>query len=299
MGHPGRTVERLCGELAERQWGLVTRAQLLAAGVTHREIRTRLRNGLFLPEHPGVYRVGHRAPCIEAIYLAAVLGSGAGALLSGRAGGHLLGLVPGAAPVPEVIARGERRLRGVITHRARSSNPDATTWRGIPVTSVAWTLVDLAGVLPSAALARAAHEAGIRHDVGPDDVDRVLRRRPTAPGRRELIRVLHGDAPVTMSVLERDFLRLVRGAGLPMPVVNRRAGGRRVDCRWPAHRLSVELDSYRHHRSRQAWERDRRRERDARARGDEFRRYTHGDVNEEPRLLLIELRRLLAPNRPD
>ena len=298
MKHSGRTVERLCAERAGRQWGLVTRAQLLAVGVTRAEIRTRMLSGLLLPEHPGVYRVGHRAPSTEATYLAAVLASGAGARLSGRAGGHLLGLVPGTAPIPEVIARGERRLRGVITHRARSSNPDATTWRGIPVTSVAWTLVDLAGVLPAAALARAAHEAGVRHDVGPDDVDRVLRARPTSPGRAELIRVLHGDAPVTMSVLEQGFLRLVRDAGLPMPVVNRRAGGRRVDCRWPAQHLSVELDSYRYHRSRQAWERDRRRERDARARGDEFRRYTYGDVNEEPGPLLVELRRLLKPDRP-
>lgn len=217
------------------------------AGATARRRRDACRGqlthqkGLLLLVHPGVYRVGHRAPSVEATYLAAVLASGAGALLNGRAGGHLLGLVPGKAPAPEVIARTERRLRGVVTHRSRGTAPDAMRWRGIPVTSVAWTLVDLAGVLPPAALARAAHEAGVRHDIGPDDVDRVLRRRPTSRGRAELIRVLHGDAPVTMSVLERDFLRLVRDAGLAMPEVNRRAGGRRVDCRWPAQRLSVEL----------------------------------------------------------
>ena len=65
-----------------------------------------------------------------------------------------------------------------------------------------------------------------------------------------------------------------RKNGLALPETNRVAGGRRVDCRWPERRLTVELDGYRYHRSRHAWEQDRRREREARARGDEFRRYT-------------------------
>jgi hypothetical protein len=68
--------------------------------------------------------------------------------------------------------------------------------------------------------------------------------------------------------------------------------GRGVDCRWPERRLTVELDSYTYHSSRHAWEQDRAREREARARGDEFRRYTTADVN-HPRLLLQELRDLL------
>jgi hypothetical protein len=75
---------------------------------------------------------------------------------------------------------------------------------------------------------------------------------------------------------------------------NRPAGGRRVDCRWPAHPVTVELDSYRFHHSRHAWEQDRRREREARARGDEFRRDTWGDVFELPALMLAELSGLVA-----
>jgi hypothetical protein len=69
-----------------------------------------------------------------------------------------------------------------------------------------------------------------------------------------------------------------------------------VDCRWPEHKLTVELDSYGFHNSRYSWEQDRRREREARARGDEFRRYTYGDVFEEPELMLAELR-ALVPQR--
>jgi very-short-patch-repair endonuclease len=96
-----------------------------------------------------------------------------------------------------------------------------------------------------------------------------------------------------LSKLERRFLELLREADLPLPQTNRPAGGRRVDCRWPKQRLTVELDSYRFHQSRHAWEQDRRREREARACGDEFRRYTYGDVLEHPRLMLRELGQLL------
>src|SRR5207247_9082609 len=107
-----------------------------------------------------------------------------------------------------------------------------------------------------------------------------------------------GDIHVTLSKLERRFLRLLKDEGLELPQTNKVAGGRRVDCRWPERRLTVELDSYRYHQSRHAWEQDRRREREARASGDEFRRYTYGDVFETPRLMLAELRALVPASRP-
>ena len=126
----------------------------------------------------------------------------------------------------------------------------------------------------------------------------MLARRPSSPGAAALRRVLRGDVRVTLSTLERRFLAVLAAEGLSLPETNVVAGGRRVDCRWPAHRLTVELDGYRYHRSRHAWEQDRRREREARARGDEFRRYTYGDVLEDPRLMLAELRAVLDARRP-
>ncbi len=168
------------------------------------------------------------------------------------------------------------------------------TWRAIPVTTVARTLVDLASVLASDDLARACHEAGVRHGTTPADVEAALARWSRAPGAGELRRVLRGDVRVTLSKLEKRFLARLREAGLALPRTNRLAGGRRVDCRWPDLALTVELDSYRYHHSRHAWEQDRRREREAHARGDEFRRYTYGDVFEHPRPMLAELRALLA-----
>jgi very-short-patch-repair endonuclease len=129
-------------------------------------------------------------------------------------------------------------------------------------------------------------------------VEAVLARIPNADGAASLRRVLRGDVRVTLSGLERRFLHLLDEAGLPIPQTNIPAGGRLVDCRWPAQRLTVELDSYRYHGSRHAWENDRRREREAYARGDELRRYTHGDVFDRPGAMLRELRALLATNDP-
>ena len=97
-----------------------------------------------------------------------------------------------------------------------------------------------------------------------------------------------------LSRLEKLFLALLRQHGLPLPETNRRRGAHYVDCRWPGRRLTVELDSYRYHRSRRSWEQDRQRERDARARGDRFRRYTWRDVVEDPAPTVEELRALLA-----
>jgi very-short-patch-repair endonuclease len=127
----------------------------------------------------------------------------------------------------------------------------------------------------------------------PAQVEAVINHR--VPGADNLRRVLRGDAHVTLSELERLFNNLLRGDGLDLPETNRPAGGRYVDCRWPQHKLTVELDSYRYHNTRHAWERDRRREREAYARGDQFRRYTYGDVTERAESVLTELRPLLTP----
>jgi hypothetical protein len=285
------TVEATLAKMAARSHGVVTRAQLLHAGVTSDEIAHRVRTGALQRVHPGVYRVGHRARSVEATFLAAVWACGGRAVLSGRAAAHVWGLIKGPAPAPEVTAPTKRRAEGVLTRRGE--HIEATTHRGIPITTVPRTLVDLAAHLPLDALARACHEAGVLHDTTPSQVEAVLAKRPLTKGARNLRAVLRGDMPVTLSELERRFQKRLREAGLPLPKTNKRAHGRRVDCRWPDHRLTVELDSYRYHSSRHAWEQDRRREREARARGDEFRRYTYGDVVESPRLMLAELRALL------
>lgn len=295
MGGQNRIVDQELARIAQQQHGVVTRSQLLRAGVSTRQIETRIEAGSLLREHRGVYRVGHRAPSIEATYLAAVMAAGEGAVLSRLAAAHVHGLVKGPPPPPDVTAPTERRIEGVRTHRCRVLNARSCAMvRGIPITSVPRTLVDIASVLSVEALARACHEAGVLYGTTPADVAAELELRPNIAGARRLRRVIEGDVHVTLSALERRFLQLLDADGLRLPITNRPAGGRRVDCRWPEQKLTVELDSYRFHNSRRSWEQDHRREREARARGDEFRRYTHADVFEDPRFMLRELRSLLS-----
>jgi hypothetical protein len=296
MGGQDRNVERKLDRIASRAQGVVTRPELLAAGVTRREIDRRVERGSLIREYPGVYRVGHRAPSVEARYMAAVKACGKRAVLSGRAAAYHLGLIRGRPPGPEVTAPTERRVAGVKTHRSRKIA--AIRWRGIPVTAVACTLVDIAAETPEADLARACHEAGVRYRTTPKHVAAALERKRNAPGAAKLRRIISGDSPVILSKLERRFLRRLREANLPPPRTNKRLDEGYVDCRWPEHKLTVELDSYRFHSSRHAREQDYRRERAARRRGDEFRRYTWGDVYEDPTLMLAELRALLPCQTP-
>ena len=155
MAHPVHTVDQKLAGIAHRSHGVVTRSEALGAGITTAEITRRVRSGALLRVHRGVYRVGHRAPSVEATYLAAVRACGDGAVLSGRAAGHLLGLLRGRPPRPEVTTLLSRRPEGVRIRRTRGFHAeDVTVWRGVPITSVARTLVDLAAVLGPAELAR-------------------------------------------------------------------------------------------------------------------------------------------------
>ena len=296
MAWQGRTVERVLAQLATSAHGVVERQVLLDGGVSDHEIQHRLEVGALIREYPGVYRVGHRAPSVEARYLAAVKACGEGALLCGLAAGHLLRLLKGAPPAPEVMTRTERRIDGITARRCRRLDPrDRTIYRGIPVTTVPRTLVDLAGELAVDDLTRACHEAGVLYRTTPRQVEAVLARRPNSRGATNLRHVTRGEVHVTLSHLEKAFLSLLKGARLPLPETNRPAGNKRVDCRWPEHRLTVELDSYRFHNSRYSWEQDRRRRREARKRGDEFRCFSYYEVTEEADYVLAELRPLLSP----
>jgi hypothetical protein len=295
MGGKSRTAPTPVARIAARQHGNITRRQLLHRGLSARVIERRVEGGTLIGVHRGVYRVGHAAPSVEADYMAAVLACGDDAALRGRAAAHLLGIVKGKAPAAEVVTSRERRVRGVYTLRCRSLHrSELTRWRGIPVTTPARTLVDLAAFLSPEDLARACHEAGVRHHTSPRQVRSVLARRSNARGAAKFGPILVGDAPVILSWMERRALEILERERLPRPQVNRKRGAHYVDLRWPDYRLTVELNSYRYHHSRHAWEEDQRRRRAARGRRDTFLSYTYEDVVEE-REMVDELRGVLGP----
>ena len=276
--------------------GVVTRQELLEAGVSATQVRDRVRKGALIPEYPGVYRAGHAAPSRESRYMAAVKAGGEGAVLRGRAAGHLLAILNSRSwPHPEVMTTHDIRAKGMRRKRVkRIDRRDVAEIDGIPVTTVPRTLVDLAGELDENDLARACHEAGVKYRTTPKQVEAVLERMPRAKGAATLRRIMRGEVKVVLSKLEKGLLELLRAEDLPLPETNKVASGRRVDCRWPEHNLTVELDGFRFHNSRHSWEEGNKREREARARGDEYRRYTYADVFEDPVYMLSELRKLLA-----
>lgn len=216
-------------------------------------------------------------------------------MLSHWAAAYLAGLIKGTAPVPEVTTTSDRRVPGLRIVRSRSLDwRDITAFAGIRSTTVPRTLVDIAPRVDDEELVRLCHEAWIRYRVTPSRVDAVLGRKPKAPGAQRLRRVMGGDVRVLLGELEKGFLCRLRAETLPLPETNKVASGRRVDCRWPEHGLTVELNSYQFHNSRYSWEQDYRREREAYRRRDAFRRYTWHDVFEDPREMLAELHEFLV-----
>src|SRR5215208_5291694 len=140
------SAEHDVARIAGRQQGVITHGQLLEAGLSRDGVKRRVSKGLLHREYLGVYRVGHRAPSVEARYMAEVLACGPGAVLGGRAAAFLYGLMKGRPPAPEVTTAKNRRARGVVTHRVRRlDRRDTGFHRAIPITTVARTLVDIAG----------------------------------------------------------------------------------------------------------------------------------------------------------
>jgi predicted transcriptional regulator of viral defense system len=221
--------------LAAGQWGVVSRRQLLDAGLTHARIGERVRRGRLVRLHRGVYAVGHAKLRREGHWLAAVRAVGPGAVLSHRDAAGLHDLRPANHASVDVTTTVHRTGGpGIRVHRTRAlDDADITAVEGIPVTTVARTLVDLAGVVPRDHLARAVKEAERRNalDVAAVEAAMARTRGRTGSGHRALREAIEEHHALglsaTRSPLEDAFLRLVRDAGLPTPASNAPAEGSR------------------------------------------------------------------------
>jgi hypothetical protein len=280
--------------LASRQNGRVAWRQLVAAGINRHTIQRWLRDGRLHRVHHGVYAVGHLAPSLTGAYTAAVLACGAGAVISHRAAAHLMGLVRGTAPPPEVTVptTAGRRRPGIVIHRVAALDVrDVSMLDDVPITTVARILLDLAPRTSVERLTRMCHEAWVRHRVGRPEIDACIARNPTRKGATRLRLALGGD--VILSELERAFLELLRAHGLPLPRTNIDHLGDKVDCRWEALDVTVELLSYRFHATRRAFEQDL-----ARRRRSHHLAFSHGDVFERGSSTIAELRPILDTRPP-
>jgi very-short-patch-repair endonuclease len=196
--------------------------------------------------------------------MAAALAIGEDALVSHRSAAAIHGIAPSAGGRVHVTTTGHRRgPRGIAVHRVRSLHPDdRTIVDGIPVTSIARTLLDFAEVAREDQVRRAFEEADRRQLLDMRAVDALLERSSGRRGQRVLKAVAAEAVPAefTRSDLERAFVELCREADLPRPAMNLWIAGFEVDAVWPEQRLVVEVDSYEYHRTRAAFERDRKRD---------------------------------------
>jgi predicted transcriptional regulator of viral defense system len=249
-------VEAAIARLAARQHGLVTRAQLLGTGLSAREIDYRVRTGRLWRVHNGVYGVGHPPVTPHARAMAAVLACGAGAALSHRSAAALWGLgVRWSAPL-EVTTRWDRRRKGIRVHRGRLPRRDVTRQFGIPVTTPARTLLDVADQLDRPTLTRAVNEARLAQRATLPDLAELLARSPGRATRRLRPFVDRGGGP-TRSRFEDAFLEFAARHGLPTPEVNQIVAGYEVDVLWRQQRLIVELDGKETHENAFEADRDR------------------------------------------
>jgi very-short-patch-repair endonuclease len=298
-----REVEERIAGLAASQHGVVTRAQLLRAGVTVNEVRRRITTSRLVELHRGVYLVGPMASP-RAAEMAAVLACGPRAYVSHRSAAWLWALLPrpepaGRSGAVEVRVAANRRVRrsGIRARRTERLEPrDVALVDGIPVTSVARTLVDLAGVVRPRELERATARAERQELVTRDRLLAFVARHRREPGVGVLAGILgqEGGPALTRSVLEDRFGDEVKEFGLPKPRYNVVVEGYELDVWWPRLRHAVELDGAAYHRSWRSQRHDRRRDTDLAAAGITVIRVTWDQLVHDTKRTMMRIGQALA-----
>lgn len=291
--------------LADQQHGVVGRRQLLELGVGDITTKRWLRTGRLHRLHREAFAVGHTRVNQRGRWLAAVLACDPGALLSHRSAAALWGLMRHRGSVVDVTGRGGRQSRpgrtGLRVHRGRIHGGEVTERAGIPVTTVARTLFDLAEVVDFHELRRAWEEAD---RLGLLELKAVERVYELGYGRHALrpIRLLLAEARAptfTRSPLEDRFAEFCREhlADQPAPQTNVSILDHEVDAYWPSYRLVVEMDSWEFHHHRAAFEDDRARDAAMQAAGYRVIRLTHRQLESEAPRIAAQLRQLLGADR--
>lgn len=292
-------------ELGRGQHGVVGRSQLLRLGIDADAIKRRVRGGRLHPIHAGVYAVGHPAITVRGTWMAAVLASGPEAVLSQRSATALWGIWgSGTGEVHVTVPRKTRSQRSIRRHFGVLPRDEVEVRDGIPVTSAARAVLDLAGDRGEAAAEAALREMeylGIYGDVSlPALLERYPRHRGAAIVRRCLERLRDDPGGRVRSPLEESFLPFLDRHQIPRPRLNAwlTVGEQRfqVDCYWPEARLVGEFDGFAAHGTKRAFGTDRKRDRRLAAASYRVIRITYGQLTTERAEVAADLLDLLIPS---
>jgi very-short-patch-repair endonuclease len=261
-------------------------------------IKRQARNGALHRIHRGVYIVGHLALPGTAMEFAALLACGEGALISHRSAAYLWSMLEEQPQDVDVtlVGRRCRPKEGVRVHGvARLDRRDVRRKGEITLTAPARTLIDLASDASDQELERAVSEARVLRLLREEELERALERAGQRTGGGRMRAFLRDEAgpSFTRSDGERRLRKLIRVARLPAPIVNARAAGFEVDFLWPDQRVVVEVQGYRYHQHRGAFERDHRRAMALENAGYHVIRITWRQLVEDPLAVVAQIARAL------
>jgi hypothetical protein len=284
--------------LALRQWGVASRAQLLAMGLSRGAVEHWLSVGRLQLLYRGVYAVGHAALRPEGHRLAAVLACGPGAVLSHRTAAAHWGLLKtDQTPIDVTAPRGRHGAPGIRLHRSRCLDArDTTRNKGIAITTISRTLLDLAATARPSELERALAQTERLRLYDHRAIQATIARNNGHRGTKILAQATSRTPKWTRNEWEAAFLTLLREAGLPEPQTNEPFhapdhGPCEPDYHWPEHRVIVELDGFETHGTPSAFRNDRAKDAALTAHGHRVMRFTRDD---DPALAIKRLQALLV-----
>lgn len=292
------------GEIAGRQHGQISRAQLIDLGVGTPMIDAAVRRGLLVVIHRGVYAVGHLALPPLAPFMAAVLAVGGAAFVSHAAAAAIWALTdqprPDGMDIDVTIIDGDRGRRrpGIRVHRdVRLDLRDVVAHVDVPVTTPARTVLDLVPSLSSRQVERAVDALLTRRLATRQQLAATVARCPHHAGAGRLAALAEAERRIpeaAASEAEERFLALIRRAGLSMPRTNVYVEGYEVDALWPAERVIAEVDGYAFHSTRGSFEADHARDLALAAAGYVVLRFTYRQVVEHPETVVAAVVRALT-----
>jgi very-short-patch-repair endonuclease len=291
-------IDQRIAALAGAQGGVVSRAQLVGLGLAPRQIDRRAQAGRLHVLYRAVYAVGHRVVSVEGRWFAAVFAAGDGAVLSHASAAAAWELRRyGGDRIDVTVGYGGRARRDGLRLHRRLPLPahEVTTRSGIPITTPARTLLDLAAAgLDGRPLEAVLDRAERQRILDFGELNALIERyrgRPGTPSLQAMLSHYTAGTIVTRSELEERFLALCDRFDLPRPNVNTVIEGKKVDFLWQDCALVVEVDGYAWHRSPTAFAEDRERDVELVLAGYRVLRFTWTHVTGRPKYVARAVQR--------